>query len=105
MLGECVVSERIAPVVAIADNHSGEMGGLSKQMMRQDVPCLPAAFAFAKTQVPMDQMQWAVGRGDHRELSAARFTLAVGEGQMVFALERPAREQKVAVAAHSPAHI
>src|SRR6516164_4390082 len=49
MLCECVVGELIAPVVAIAYDNRGQMGGLTEQMMRQDVTYLPMPFAFAKT--------------------------------------------------------
>src|SRR5262249_28625781 len=59
---------------------------------------LPAPLLLGQAEVPVDQVQWAVGRVDNDELGAARLAAAQPQRHLELALEGPARQDQVAVA-------
>ena len=82
-----------------------QCGRFEKQRMRQQMVHLPMPLPFGQAQVPMDQVQPPFGRVDHDHLGAARTLASQAERNLMFAGQRPARQDQVAVAAALQPHV
>jgi hypothetical protein len=101
MFGERSAGERVAPIVRIADNERGQLVRFAKQRMRQQVISLPVAFSLGQAQVPVHQVQRALGRLDHGQLSPSRLFAIQSQRNLVPPDKRPSRQNQIAVAARA----
>ena len=69
----------VAPVVKVTDNQRRQFLALSVKIMLKDVPCLPIAFPFGQSQVPVRQVEWSGWRFDDRHLRPARLVLMASQ--------------------------
>src|SRR4051794_12921381 len=66
--------------------------------MSEQAPRLPAALLLGQPEVPVDEVQMALGGVDDDKLGAAVLALVEAERKLVLLDQRPARQDQVAIA-------
>ena len=100
MFREGTFCQGVEPVVEVlADDHRRQMGRLVEEAVFEQVPGLPVPFAFGQAQVPVHQVNGALRRLDDRHLGTSRLSFLATQRDLVMGLERPSREDEVAIPA------
>src|SRR5262249_20816037 len=83
-----------APVVVVAGDQGGQVGGLPEQRMAQQVGGLPAPLPLAQAEVPVDQVQGTFRGGHDGQLGAAGLAPAEAQRDVMVPVDRPARQDE-----------